>query len=141
MRLLFLNSIKPHVWRGGEKWMVEMAGGLTERGHSVLLGVREGSQIAHRASMRNVDVLPFRFGPDVNPVAAFRLRRIIKENGVELVCTNFDKELRLAAQATLLTRRPAIVARKGLPYIFDKWYYRLTYRNWVDHIVSPTTSK
>jgi glycosyltransferase involved in cell wall biosynthesis len=140
MRVLFVNSIKPHVWRGGEKWMVEMAAGLTERGHSVLLGVRGDSQIAGQALRRNVNVLPFRFGPDVNPVAAYRLRRIIRDNGVELVCTNFDKELRLAAQATLFSRRPAIVARKGLPYIFDKWYYRLTYRHWVDHIVSPSRS-
>lgn len=138
MRVLFMNSIKPHVWRGGEKWMVEMTSGLTERGHSVHLGVRGTSLIADQARERGVSVFPFRYGPDIDPLAAYRLRRFVKSNEIELICTNFDKELRLAAQATLFTKRPAIVARKGLPYIFDKWYYRLTYRHWVDQIVSPS---
>jgi glycosyltransferase involved in cell wall biosynthesis len=140
MRILFMNSIKPHNWRGGEKWMVEMASGLAGRGHHVYLGVRPASVIADRARARDLGVLPIAYGPDVDPLNALRLRRFVKAHGIELICTNFDKELRLAAQAGLFTRRPVIVARKGLPYIFDRWYYRLTYRFWVDHIISPSRS-
>lgn len=120
--------------------MVEVASGLTGRGHSVYLGVRPKSVIADQAEGRDLSVFPIRYGPDIDPLTALKLRRFIRSRGIELICTNFDKELRLAAQATLFTRRPVIVARKGLPYIFDKWYYRLTYRHWVDHIVSPSRS-
>jgi len=99
--------------------MIEMASGLNERGHSIHLGVRGVSRIADQARERGLNVFPFRYGPDIDPVAASRLRKFIRNNQIELICTNFDKELRLAAQATLFTRRPSIVARKGLPYIFN----------------------
>jgi glycosyltransferase involved in cell wall biosynthesis len=140
MRVLFMNSIKPHNWRGGEKWMLETASGLADRGHAVYLGVRPASVMAEKATRRGLSVLPISYGPDVDPLNAFRLRRFTKTKGIELICTNFDKELRLAVQAGLFTKRPVLVARKGLPYIFDRWYYRLTYRHWVDHIVSPSRS-
>jgi glycosyltransferase involved in cell wall biosynthesis len=140
MRVLFMNSIKAHLWRGGEKWMLEVASGLAARRHSVYLAVRPGSVIADRAAERSIEVFPIHFGPDIDPVNATRLRRFIKRNQIQLICTNFDKELRLAAFAGLFGPRPLIVARKGLPFVFDKWYYRFTYRRWVDHIVSPSES-
>lgn len=138
MRILFMNSIKAHNWRGGEKWMTEAAAGLASRGHMVRLAVRPGSVIAKRAGARGIEVFPMSYGPDIDPYNALRLRRFIKKNRIELVCTNFDKELRIMALAGLFTARPVVVARKGLPYIFDKWHYRLTYARWVDHIVSPS---
>jgi len=140
MRVLFMNSMKASGWRGGEKWMVEAAAGLSSRGHAVFLAVRPGSVTARKAEERDVRVVPTRYGPDIDPILAARLGRLLSRERIELVCTNFEKENRLIAQATLAGRRPVLVARKGLPYVFDKWRYRVIYRHWVRHIVTPSHS-
>jgi glycosyltransferase involved in cell wall biosynthesis len=140
VRVLFMNSMKASGWRGGEKWMVEAAAGLTERGHAVYLAVRPGGVMARRAADRGIALFPISYGPDLGPVNALKIRRFLKEKQIELVNTNFEKENRLVALATLGGRRPVLVARKGLPFIFNKWRYRVIYKHWVKHIVTPSKS-
>jgi len=140
MRVLFMNSMKASGWRGGEKWMVEAAAGLASRGHEVHLAVRPGSVMARKASRRGVELFPLSYGADLDPLNALRVRRFLSRKRIELVCTNFEKENRLLALAGLGGPKPVIVARKGLPYIFDKWRYRIIYKRWVKHIVTPSRS-
>jgi len=140
VRILFMNSIKASGWRGGEKWMVEAASGLNGRGHAVGLAVRPGSVMAKRARDRKIPVFPMKYGPDIDPMNALRLKHLLRHGRIDLVCTNFEKENRLLALATLRSSRPVIVARKGLPFIFNKWRYRIIYGRWVKHIVTPSES-
>jgi glycosyltransferase involved in cell wall biosynthesis len=140
MRILFMNSIKAAGWRGGEKWMVEAASGLARRGHAVGLAARPGSVMSEKAAARGIPVFAINYGPDIDPANALRINRVLKQARIDLVCTNFEKENRLLALATLRGPRPVIVARKGLPFIFDKWRYRVIYGRWVDHIVTPSDS-
>lgn len=120
--------------------MVEAASGLARRGHAVGLAARPGSVMSTKAVARGIPVLPISYGPDIDPVNALRIRHVLKQGRIDLVCTNFEKENRLLALATLRGSRPVIVARKGLPFIFDKWRYRVIYRHWVKHIVTPSDS-
>jgi glycosyltransferase involved in cell wall biosynthesis len=140
VRILFMNSIKSSGWRGGEKWMVEAAAGLKQRGHAVGLAVRPGSAMAEKAGARGIPVFPLKYGPDIDPINALRVKHLLKQARIDLVCTNFEKENRLLALATLKGSRPVIVARKGLAFIFDKWRYRIIYGRWVKHIVTPSDS-
>lgn len=140
MRVLFMNSMKASGWRGGEKWMVEAASGLTSRGHAVYLGVRPGGVMARKAADRGVELFPINYGPDLGLINAVKIRKFLKRKRIELVCNNFEKENRLVALGTLGGQRPVMVARKGLPFIFNKWRYRVMYRYWVKHIVTPSRS-
>ncbi len=140
MRVLFMNSMKASGWRGGEKWMVEAAAGLARRGHIVFLGVRPGSVMARRAAARGVPLFNIRYGADLGLMNALKIRRFLRRERIELVCTNFEKENRLMALATIGGKRPVIMSRKGLPFIFDKWRYRVIYKHWVKHIVTPSRS-
>ena len=114
--------------------------GLKRRGHAVGLAVRPGSVMGEKASARGIPTLPLRYGPDIDPMNAMKLKHLLKRGRIDLVCTNFEKENRLLALATLRGPRPVIVARKGLPFIFDKWRYRAIYGRWVKHIVAPSES-
>ncbi len=140
MRVLFMNSMKASGWRGGEKWMLEAASGLASRGHAVFLAVRPGGVLAAKAEARGVPVFPVHYGADLNVITAFKIRRFLARERVEIVCTNFEKENRLTALATIGRPRPVMVSRKGLPFIFDKWRYRVIYRHWIKHIVTPSSS-
>jgi glycosyltransferase involved in cell wall biosynthesis len=140
MRVLFMNSMKAAGWRGGEKWMVEAAAGLTERGHAIYLAVRPGGVMARKAIERGIELFPISYGADLGPLNALKIRRFLAEKNIDLVNTNFEKENRLVALATLGRPRPVMVARKGLPFIFNKWRYRVIYKHWVKHIVTPSKS-
>jgi glycosyltransferase involved in cell wall biosynthesis len=140
MRVLFMNSMKTSGWRGGEKWMVEASAGLTRHGHDVHLAVRPGGIMAEKATTRGVKLFPISYGADLGLPNALRIRRFLSREKIDLVCNNFEKENRLVALGTLGARRPVMVARKGLPFIFDKWRYRFIYKHWVKHIVTPSQS-
>ena len=139
LSILFLNSIAPAKYGGGEKWMIDASSGLVRRGHRVWLVGRPGSRFLAMASARGLDTEPLRFRGDFGPIAIVRLARLIRRRRVDLVCANYHKELRLCGFSSILAgRRPVFVARKGLPLIVDKLSHRLTYRFWVDAVITPS---
>ncbi|MDI6807540.1 MAG: glycosyltransferase family 4 protein [Candidatus Eisenbacteria bacterium] len=140
LKILFLNSVRREMWGGGEKWMVTVAAGLKKRGHTVFLGGREGSRFLEEARKAGVETVRFNFRGDLDPVTSFRIFRFIWENNLTTVCTNYDKELRLAMIPAKLSRGTAVVARKGLPLIRDRLTYRICYQHFVDAIIVPSKS-
>ncbi len=126
MNILFMNSIAPLVWGGGEKWMLTAAEGLRGRGHEITICGRKGSLFLSRCHERRIAVAPLRIGSDFGLRNILRLRRIYRERKTDVVIANFNKDVRLAGLAAC-GGGPRIVARNGLPLIQNNWRYRLTY--------------
>lgn len=137
LRLLLLNSAR--VWGGVEKWMLEVGSGLMERGHLVLAGGWPGSLWLQIAADRGIRTVPLKIRSDVDPLMSLRLFWIIRREKINIICTNSDKELRLAGPGAKMMG-VAVVSRKGLPAVKNRLRYRLVYRLLVDRIVTPAHS-
>lgn len=126
MNILFMNSIGPLVWGGGEMWMMAAADGLRRRGHGITFCGRKGSLFLARCVEEDLPIEPLRIGSDFGLGNILRLRRIYRERKIDVVMANFNKDVRLAGLAAL-GGGPSVVARNGLPILQSNWRYRLTY--------------
>ncbi|NLG18429.1 MAG: glycosyltransferase family 4 protein [Fibrobacter sp.] len=139
MKIVFMNSIGPDVWRGGEKWMVNAASGLLSKGHEVVCIGRKDAIWLRNAEKRGLKTLGFSIHADFDPVIIFKLYRIFSKMKPDILCCNFEKDVRLGGIAARMAGVPVIFVRKGLSLIYDKLRYRLSYRYIVDRIITPAS--
>ncbi len=126
MRILFINSIQ--MFGGGEVWMLRTLRALQERGHQVWLCCRPETELAKRAVAQGVPVKLLVFRGDFDPVTIALLARFMKQEHIEVVLTNMDKELRLGGLAAKIAGVPAVFPRRGIDYpLKNRWRYRLAY--------------
>ncbi len=126
MRILFINSIQ--MFGGGEVWMLRTLRALQERGHHVWLCCRPETELAKRAIAQGVPVKLLTFRGDFDPFTIARLARFMKQERIEVVLTNMDKELRLGGIAAKIAGVPAVIPRRGIDYpLKNHWRYRLAY--------------
>ncbi|BDV01789.1 glycosyl transferase [Thermodesulfomicrobium sp. WS] len=110
MNLVFANASKK--WGGVKSWTLDVAAGLRERGHRVLLLARPG-EFLRRAALLGCETCAFTFGPDYNPVAILRAARELQRFGAQVVCGNVGKDLRTVGLAARILGIP-VVHRVGL---------------------------
>jgi glycosyltransferase involved in cell wall biosynthesis len=132
-----MNSIPADVWRGGEKWMVNAAAGLAGRGHRVICIGRDNALWLEHAAARGVETAPMPIHSDFDPFIIRRLCALFKKRSVDILCCNFEKDVRLGGIAGRLVKVKKIFVRKGLALIYNKLRYRLSYRYIVDDIITP----
>ena len=137
LSIAFMNSIPADVWRGGEKWMVNAAAGLSGRGHKVICIGRDDALWLEKAAARGVETLHLPIHSDFDPFIIRRLCAVFKKREIDVLCCNFEKDVRLGGIAGRIVKVKKIFVRKGLSLIFDKLRYRLAYRYIVDDIISP----
>jgi histidinol-phosphate phosphatase family protein len=126
LRLLFLSSIPR--WGGGERWMVDAAAGLRERGHDVLLAARPGARLLDRAQAAGVPARAVFMAGDLDPRALFAVRRLLSQHRPHAVFVNLDKELRYVCWTTAVGRRPLLFQRRGSDFpLKDGRLQRYTY--------------
>ena len=140
MNIAFLNSVAPTVWGGVEKWMLNTSVGLGERGHRIAVIGRPGSLFLRRVEQVGIRTIPLTLRSDFDPATIARLIRIFRRERVDLLCVNFNKELRLGGIAARIAGVQAVVCRKGLPLVRDNAKFRATYRHLVDRIIVPSES-
>lgn len=111
LRLAFVNST--HKWGGVKTWTLELCRWLADHGHEPLIVARPGpfADASLEAGLRTVDM---DFGPDLNPLAVFKLARLFRQHGTQLAVVNVGKDLRTAGVAARLLKLPVIM-RLGLP--------------------------
>jgi glycosyltransferase involved in cell wall biosynthesis len=137
LSIVFMNSIPRDVWRGGEKWMVNAAAGLAGRGHSVVCIGKRGAVWLEKATARGVETLGFPIHADCDPLIIARLFAFFKKLQPDILCCNFEKDVRLGGIAGRLAKVNKIFVRKGLCLMHDKLRYRLAYKHIVDDIITP----
>jgi glycosyltransferase involved in cell wall biosynthesis len=137
LSIAFMNSIPADVWRGGEKWMVGAAAGLASHGHTVLCIGRKQAVWLEKAKARGVETLELPIHSDFDPVIIGRLFLLFKKKNTDILCCNFEKDVRLGGIAGRLAGIKKIFVRKGLCLMYDKLRYRLAYKYIVDDIITP----
>lgn len=126
MNILFINSIQ--MFGGGEVWMLNTLTALQERGHNTLLLCRPQTELAAKALSSGIKVKTLKIRGDFDPITIFKIFKIIKENRIQIVLTNMDKELRLGGLAARLAGVKAVIPRRGIDYpLKNTWRYRFTY--------------
>lgn len=145
LSIAFMNSIPADIWRGGEKWMVNAAAGLAGRGHTVLCIGRKQAVWLEKASAgasagtsdRKVETLGLPIHSDFDPFIISRLVRLFKRRRIDILCCNFEKDVRLGGIAGRIAKVNKIFVRKGLSLMYDKLRYRLAYKFIVGDIITP----
>jgi glycosyltransferase involved in cell wall biosynthesis len=99
-------------WRGGERQTLWLALELARRGHASPVAARRGEPLAQRAAESGLDVVDCNPASEVDPRAALRLRRAIRERAIDIVHAHTAHAVATAALATLGTDVPMVVARR-----------------------------
>ena len=137
-KFVFVSSLTGY--GGGERWMLDTASGLLERGHEVMIVSRPGSALSYKAPILGIPWASVQMRGDVDPVAITRLAMIFARFRPHLVCPNLDREIRLCAAARgisgLLGSRPRLIPRRGSEFpLKDKLHYRRVYQRQVDCVI------
>jgi glycosyltransferase involved in cell wall biosynthesis len=111
-RLTVVHVDTERGWRGGQRQALWLAGALEDLGVRSVLVARPGQPLAARAQAMGLDVHPVRPFAEVDPVAAFSLRRLIRSTGAQIVHAHSGHAVGLAAIATLGTSAQMVVTRR-----------------------------
>jgi glycosyltransferase involved in cell wall biosynthesis len=112
LRVALLDSIP--AWGGGQKWDVQTAQALTQRGHFVALACARGGALAARAAQHGLPTwtaavgrFGWRFG------SSLALAAYLRDQGIDLVVANVGRDVRLGALSCRLAGA-ALLQRRGL---------------------------
>jgi glycosyltransferase involved in cell wall biosynthesis len=111
------------MWGGGEKWTVEAARWLADRGHEVLVVGRPESRLVAAARTRGLVVSETKFGGDFDPFAIARARKILKAHRADIAVVNFNKEAWQFGLAARTLGLP-VIARHGFPLLKRRLHHR-----------------
>ncbi|MBI4408756.1 MAG: glycosyltransferase [Gemmatimonadetes bacterium] len=120
-------------WRGGQRQVLLLARGLSERGIRSLLAAPSGSPLALRAQAAGLEVAPLRTLGDLDLAAVFRLARLVRRIRPELIHAHDARSHTTAMLAALLGRERPLVVTRRTPF-GRRWspFTRLKYGRGVD---------
>lgn len=136
MNILFINSIGRNKFGGGEKWMVNAAKGLTDRGHNVVLASKRNSRLLQYASGRGVRTEAMEIRGDFSPLATLKIARWMKRHQTDILICNLNKDVRVAGLAARLVGHPVVLARHGMLLCSRKWKHKLSLTRLTDGIIT-----
>jgi glycosyltransferase involved in cell wall biosynthesis len=139
-RFVFVSSLRGY--GGGERWMLDAAHGLSERGYEAIVVSRPGSALSYKAPPLGVRWESVEMRGDADPLAILRLARLFRRVKPTVVCPNLDREIRLCAAAIRLAGvlpgggRTRLIPRRGSEFpLKNKLHYRHVYQHEVDHVI------
>ncbi len=120
MRILQISSAKN--FGGGEKHLVDLVIGLRRRGHEVFLAVPDGSPVAEKIeTFPTENILRVKIKNSSDVLAAVRIAKFIKKNGIEIVHAHAAKDylpasvaVRIAKPAKLVLTRHVLFPMKRM---------------------------
>jgi len=110
MNICVVNSTNK--WGGVKSWTLDVAHGLADRGHDILIAGRPGPFI-DKAREMGLDALGLSFGPDFNPLRIHGFIKLFRTRKIDLVVVNVGKDMRIAGIAAKILGIP-VVHRVGL---------------------------
>lgn len=108
MRVLFYHSARE--WSGRARVFSTVARGLADRGYQITFVCRPESAVEQRVSQLGYEVVPVEMG-DAWLWEAWRLRQVLLDRFVEVIFTHTEREHLVAAAATRLAERGAVLRR------------------------------
>ncbi|HHE33191.1 MAG TPA: glycosyltransferase [Chlorobaculum parvum] len=136
MNVLFINSIGKDKFGGGEKWMVNAAKGLTERGHNVVMASRKNSRLLKYAAEKGVQTRVMTIRGDISPLATLKIASWMKQHETDVLICNLNKDVRVAGLAARLVGRPVVLARHGMLLCSKKWKHKISLTRLTDGIIT-----
>ncbi len=115
-------------WRGGERQALWLARSLDPSRYRSLVAARPGEPLALHAIAAGLPLVPLAPVAELDPVAAWRLRRAIARDRVRIVHAHTAHAVALAALATRGTSARMVVTRRVDFRLRDNWGTRWKYR-------------
>jgi glycosyltransferase involved in cell wall biosynthesis len=110
MRVLHVDTERG--WRGGERQALWLAVEMASRGHASVVAARGDEPMAVRAADAGLTVVDCRPAGELDPWAAWRLRRAIVTLHIDVVHAHTAHAVATAAMATLGTGVPFVASRR-----------------------------
>ena len=136
MNVLFINSIGKDKFGGGEKWMVNAAKGLTDRGHNVVLASKKNSRLLKYAAEKGVRTEVITIRSDFSPPATLRIASWMTQHETDVLICNLNKDVRVAGLAARLIGRSVVLARHGMLLCSKKWKHKISLTRLTDGIIT-----
>ena len=111
MRIAFVNATRK--WGGVKTWLLDSAEGLLKRGHTIRIYGRQDTFI-ELARQRVGHGEKISFGPDLNPKAIATFYKAFRNDRIDVVFTNVEKDLATAGVAARMLNIP-VIQQIGLP--------------------------
>lgn len=113
MTILHTESSKG--WGGQENRTLKESIGLKRLGARVMIACPHDSRLAEIGAANGIEIKTMEMKNSVSPSAVFSILKIIKEEGVDIICTHSGKDSMIGAIAGRLSkRRPKIVRTRHL---------------------------
>jgi len=122
MNVLIINSAKE--WGGTEKWAVNTAIGLAQRGHTVFFGCR-GTLYEKKFAGSTVTIAKFPFANNIDVVSIVLLRSFMRKHRIDVVMPTKQREYFLAGLAAQLFTSTKVAAM----FAIERRIHNL--RNWI----------
>jgi glycosyltransferase involved in cell wall biosynthesis len=122
MNILIISSAKE--WGGTEKWAINTAIGLAERGHDVWFGCR-GGLFEKRLTGSKVKPVKFPFANNFDVVSIVMLRSFMRKQNIDVVMPTKQREYFLAGLAAQIFTRTKVAGM----FAIDRPIHNL--RNWI----------
>ncbi len=126
-------------WRGGQRQVLLLCGGLLRRGHPVTLVVRQGGELAARARREGLSVEEISFRGQWDLVAARKLANLVRGHVPEVVGMHSSHSHALGALARLMVgdRRPPFIVTRRVDFPIGRGLIRgWKYRHGVDGFIA-----
>lgn len=114
-------------WRGGQRQVLWLADMLQTAGHRNIIAARRGEPLAEHAASRGLNVVTAAPRSELALAVAWKLRRLIRREGVQVVHAHTGHAVALAALATRRTHAAMVVTRRVVFPLkgdrFTRWKY------------------
>ncbi len=135
IRTLHINT--EHTFRGGERQVMLLMQGLTERGHEASLIAQPGGELARRAEQAGIAVHKIRMRGEADPIALALICAKLRRLDCHIVHMHTAHAHTLGVAASLLTGRGRrIVSRRVVSKVGDSLASRLKYRRGVTRYIA-----
>ncbi|MCK4359888.1 MAG: glycosyltransferase family 4 protein [Candidatus Cloacimonetes bacterium] len=134
MNILYISSKKR--WGGVVSWMIKTASGLEKKGHKVWILSHPDSKL-NKNLPGNIRIISKKLGADYNPLMIVYLIYFIKNNKIELLVTNIEKEISIGGFAAKICGIPNIRRVGNDNDFFDRFKTKFNHNFYVTHSIVP----
>ncbi len=122
MKICFCNTIAS--WGGGEKWHLEMALALSQKGHEVSFLLAEGGEIEKKLADSTIEKIPIKIGnlSFLNPFKLLKLATLFRKKQFNALLINNPTELKLIALAGKIAGIKKIIYRRGSDVVVKNYF-------------------
>ncbi|MEW6412293.1 MAG: glycosyltransferase family 4 protein [Candidatus Zixiibacteriota bacterium] len=142
MNILFFDSIDKDIFGGLENWIGMVASRFVQKGHDITVAGRPNSEFLRRIAALdpNIKVLPVRISGDFDPFVIQKIKRYLKQQAIDIVFVNFNKDIRLAGLAATLYGKAKVIWRVGLNITKDSLVHKMLTPRLIDGVITPSHS-